>query len=63
MLWLSPESVERLLLPFSAGAFIYIASTDLIPELHKEPEPVKSLIQVAALVAGLLVMAALLLVD
>jgi zinc and cadmium transporter len=63
LLWLSPDSVERVLLPLSAGAFIYIASTDLIPELHKEPEPLKSLVQVGALVLGLLVMAALLLVE
>jgi len=25
-------------LPFAAGGFIYIASSDLIPELHKEPK-------------------------
>jgi len=25
-----------LLLPFAAGGFIYIATSDLIPELHKE---------------------------
>ena len=53
----------RLLLPFAAGGFIYIASTDLIPELHKEPEPGKSLVQVFALLLGIAVMAALLLVE
>jgi zinc and cadmium transporter len=63
LMFLPVESVERLLLPFSAGAFVYIASTDLIPELHKEPEPVKSIIQVVALVAGVGVMAALLLLE
>lgn len=63
LLWLNASTVERVLLPFSAGAFIYIASTDLIPELHKEPEPVKSLVQVVALVLGVLVMAALLLAE
>jgi zinc and cadmium transporter len=51
---------EELLLPVAAGAFIYIASTDLLPELHKEPEPRKSLLQIAALVAGVGVMVALL---
>jgi zinc and cadmium transporter len=56
----SSADLERLLVPFSAGAFIYIASTDLIPELHKEPEPKKSLMQAAALVAGVATMAALL---
>lgn len=53
----------RALVPFAAGAFIYIASTDLIPELHKEPEPKKSLLQVFALVAGVGVMASLLVID
>jgi zinc and cadmium transporter len=52
--------IERLLLPFTAGAFVYIASTDLIPELHKEPEIRKSFIQLIALVAGIAVMYALL---
>jgi zinc and cadmium transporter len=51
---------EELLLPIAAGAFIYIASTDLLPELHKEPEPRKSLLQICALVAGVGVMVALL---
>lgn len=51
---------EELLLPIAAGAFIYIASTDLLPELHKEPEPRKSLMQIAALIAGVGVMIALL---
>lgn len=48
----SVTAIERPLLPFTAGAFVYIASTDLIPELHKEPEPVKSAIQLMALVTG-----------
>jgi zinc transporter ZupT len=47
-------------LPFTAGAFVYIASTDLIPELHKEPEPLKSLVQVVALIAGVGTMVSLL---
>ncbi|MDQ3951777.1 MAG: ZIP family metal transporter [Actinomycetota bacterium] len=51
---------SELLLPVAAGAFIYIASTDLLPELHKEPEPRKSLLQICALLLGLGVMAALL---
>lgn len=53
----------HVLLPFSAGAFVYIASTDLIPELHKEPEPGKSFVQALALVVGIAVMAALTLVE
>lgn len=55
--------IERVFLPFSAGAFIYIASTDLIPELHKEPDLRRSAVQLAALLVGIGVMASLLLVD
>ncbi|MCD6495884.1 MAG: ZIP family metal transporter [Candidatus Aenigmarchaeota archaeon] len=32
----SIESFTAMLLPFAAGGFIYIAASDLIPELHKE---------------------------
>ncbi|MFH0819391.1 MAG: ZIP family metal transporter [Patescibacteria group bacterium] len=32
----SAESFASWLLPFAAGGFIYIAASDLIPELHKE---------------------------
>lgn len=30
------ETLRALMLPFAAGGFIYIAASDLIPELHKE---------------------------
>lgn len=54
---------SELLLPIAAGAFIYIASTDLLPELHKEPEPRKSLLQIGALMLGAGVMIALLALE
>ena len=57
------ELIERMLVPFSAGSFIYIASTDLLPDLHKEPEPARSLAQLVALVGGIGAMAALLLLE
>ena len=60
LLLASVGTIERTLLPFTAGAFVYIASTDLIPELHKEPEPLKSLVQVVALIAGVGTMVSLL---
>ncbi|MFZ5365959.1 MAG: ZIP family metal transporter [Patescibacteria group bacterium] len=44
------------LIPFTAGGFIYIASTDLIPELHKETRPQKSLVQLLGLLAGIGIM-------
>lgn len=60
LLFVTIGDVKMWLLPFTAGAFMYIASTDLLPELHKEPEPAKSTLQLIALVAGIVVMLALL---
>ena len=57
------DGIERTVIPFSAGAFVYIAATDLIPELHKEPELGKSFVQLAALLTGVGIMAALLLLE
>jgi zinc and cadmium transporter len=57
------DDLERVLVPLTAGAFVYIASTDLLPELHKEPQLGRSLVQLAGVLAGVGVMAALLLFD
>lgn len=51
------------LLPFAAGSFIYIAGTDLIPELHKEVGIRKSFLQLVSFICGIAVMVALLLLD
>lgn len=45
-----------LILPFAAGGFIYIAASDLIPELHKEVNPRRSLASFAVLFLGFLFM-------
>ena len=50
------ENITIFLIPFAAGSFIYIAGSDLIPELHKEVEVKKSLMQFVAIVLGVLVM-------
>lgn len=42
------------LLPFAAGGFIYIAASDLIPELHKEENLRKSLLSFVFFVLGIL---------
>lgn len=42
-----------LILPFTAGGFIYIASSDLIPELKKETNLKKSLLQLLGLLLGI----------
>ncbi len=46
----------ELLLPFAAGGFVYIAASDLIPELHKENNLKKSMISFAFFVIGVLFM-------
>ena len=51
------------MLPFTAGGFIYIAGSDLIPELHAERELPGSLAQFASMVAAIALMFLLLLID
>jgi len=48
-----------LLVPLTAGGFLYIAGSDLIPELHHQAGIRRSLGQLAAIVAGIGVMVAL----
>jgi zinc and cadmium transporter len=50
------ENLTSLLVPFAAGGFIYIAGSDLIPELHKERRLYRSLLQFAFFVFGILLM-------
>ncbi|MBI2651087.1 ZIP family metal transporter [Candidatus Woesearchaeota archaeon] len=56
------EDVTQMLIPFAAGTFIYIAGSDLIPELHKEVEIKKSMMQLIAIILGVSFMFLLLLV-
>lgn len=51
------EGIEFVLLPIAAGNFLYIATTDLIPELHKETRFAKSLVQTGLLATGIALMA------
>ena len=41
-----------IMLPLTAGGFIYIAGSDLVPELHKERDAAKSAIQLIGIGAG-----------
>ena len=50
------EGVIPFLIPFAAGGFIYIAASDLIPELHKEPEIKKSMASFVFFIVGILFM-------
>jgi zinc and cadmium transporter len=45
------------ILPLTAGGFIYIAASDLIPELHKERSARKSSLAFLAFIAGIAFMA------
>jgi len=52
------------LIPFAAGNFIYIAGSDLIPELHKEePGLLKSALQLTAFVLGVLILFSLVFLE
>lgn len=46
------EDFSRLMLPLAAGGFIYIAGSDLVPELNKESEVAKSAVQMVAIGIG-----------
>ncbi len=43
------------LVPFAAGNFLYIAMSDLIPELHRRRSSVGSLVHIAAILLGVVV--------
>ncbi len=64
-LWLGPsiKDFPYLMLPLTAGGFIYLAGSDLIPELHKEVDVGRSLLQLVSVILGIAVMALLLLLD
>ena len=59
----SIESSALYILPFTAGGFVYIACSSLIPELHKECGWKESFWQIFAFVAGIGIMVALLLLE
>jgi zinc and cadmium transporter len=57
-LWIGSEfvNVSGYILPFAAGGFIYLAGSDLIPELHREKSIRKNLLQLVVIVIGLALM-------
>jgi len=50
------DSLIHILIPFTAGGFIYIAGSDLVPQLHKDIKTVKALVQFLAILAGVGIM-------
>jgi len=47
---------SNVLLPIAAGGFIYIAASDLVPELHKEPDLKKSTLAISTFILGIILM-------
>lgn len=57
------NSLIPIMLAFAAGGFLYVAGSDLVPELHTTKDPKKSLVQFLMLVVGILLMASLTLIE
>ncbi len=60
---LNVSRVSEFLVPFAAGGFIYVASSDLIPEMHKQVTVKKSLGQLTVFIFGIGLMSLLLLLE
>ena len=58
-----PESFIRGVVPFAAGVFIYIAGSDLVPELHRNEKGKTVFAEMAGLGIGLLAMYLLLFLE
>lgn len=54
------EAAPTFLLAFAGSSFIYIALSDIVPQLHEESSPRKSFYQILWLIAGIILMALLL---
>jgi len=61
--FLPSESIAMFFLPFAAGGFIYIAASDLIPELKKEVELKRYISHFIIFIIGVLAMYGLLFID
>ncbi|MDP2925894.1 MAG: ZIP family metal transporter [Nanoarchaeota archaeon] len=57
------KNLQNIILPIAIGGFIYIAGSDLIPELHKETNWKKSMLQILIFIIGVAIMLALLLLE
>lgn len=53
------DAATRWVLPFTAGGFIYVGTVSVLPQLLREDDPVQSLLQLMALLAGVAMMAAI----
>jgi len=50
------ENIVIYILPFAAGGFIYIAATDLVPEIRKELDMKKYMATLVVFICGILIM-------
>ena len=57
------DNMVAALIPFAAGTFIYIAGSDLIPELHKENTLAHSVPQILFFLLGIGIMSTLLFLE
>jgi len=57
------SGVLPFIIAFSMGSFLYIAGTDLLPELHKKFAPKQAVLEFIFIVLGVVIMAALLLLE
>ncbi len=57
------EFFASYLLPLTAGGFLYLAGSDLLPELHHDVRPKSSLIQLFLIILGITIMALLTLLE
>jgi len=59
----SVSNLAHYLVPIAAGGFIYIAGSDLVPELHKDVGVKKSLLQTIGILIGIFFMTILLFLE
>ncbi len=57
------EDAPTFLLAFAGASFVYIAMSDIIPDLHKEKSVKKSIGQIAAFLIGIIIMWLLLMLE
>lgn len=57
------KGVHLFFLCFASANLIYVAGSNLIPELHKDSDRKKDLIQIVSFIAGILIMLPLLLLE
>jgi zinc and cadmium transporter len=59
----SVESIEKYLISFAIGQFIYISMADLLPEIHKKSNVKKYFIEISMFTLGIVLMYLLTLVE